>query len=90
MEVCSHCISQTCQLAELWNQSDFVSSASVFVDEEWLVLIADVLIVAGLVILHVASRSPILIKGGCWTLTEVYTVDFVGLLVVPCDHSRTG
>ena len=90
MEVCSHCISQTCQLAELWNQSDFVSSASVLVDEEWLVLILDGLIVAGLVILHVAGRSPILVECGSWTLTEVYPVDFVGLLVVPCDHSATG
>ena len=90
MEVCSHTISQTCQLAELWNQSDFVSSASVLVDEEWLILILDGLIVAGLVILHVAGRSPFLVEGGCWTLTEVYPVDFVGLLVVPCDHSATG
>ena len=90
MEVCSHGISQSCQLAELRNQSDFVSSASVLVDEEWLVLILDGLIVAGLVILHVAGRSTILVEGGSWTLTKVYPVDLVGLLVVPCDHSRTG
>ena len=90
MEVCSHGISQSCQLAELGNQSDFVSSASVLVDEEWLVLILDGLVVASLVILHVAGRSTILVEGGSWTLTKVYPVDLVGLLVVPCDHSRTG
>ena len=90
MEVCSHGISQTCQLTKLWNQSDFVSSASVLVDEEWLVLILDGLVVASLVILHVAGRSTILVEGGSWTLTKVYPVDLVGLLVIPCDHSRTG
>ena len=89
MEVCSHGISQTCQLAEFWNQSNFVSSASVLVDEEWLVLIRDVLIVASLVVLLVACRGPVLVEGDSGTLTEVYPVDFVGLLVVLCDHNST-
>ena len=89
MEVCSHSISQTCQLTELWNQSDFVSSASILVDEERLILIRDVLIVASLVVLLVACRSPILVEGDSRTLTEVYPVDFVGLLVVLCDHNST-
>jgi hypothetical protein len=55
-----------------------------------LIHVIDVLVVPSLVVLLVARGSPILVKGGCWTLSEVDSVYLVGLLVVSRDHSRTG
>lgn len=89
-EICSHGISKARQLAELGNERDLSSSASVLVDQKRLILIIDVFIVASLVILLVAHLSSILIESGCWTLGEVNPVDLVRLLVVPRDDSRTG
>ena len=76
-------------MAEFGQQSNFVTSPSVLVDQEWLIHVGDVLIVSGLVVLLIARGSAILVKGGGWTLSEVDSVNLVRLLVVPGDHSRT-
>lgn len=86
-EVRSHGISQAGQLAELRDQGNFLPGASVLVDKQWLVEIADVLVVARLVVLTVSGRGPVLVKSGLGALREVHAVDLVGLLVVP-SHDR--
>ena len=88
-EVGAHGISQAGQLAELGDQSDFVPRASVLVDQQWLVHVADVLVVASAVVLLVAGGSPVLVEGCCWTLRKVDPVNLVGLLVVARDHRRS-
>lgn len=88
-EVSTHCFRQTGELAELWDQSDLITSLSVLVDEEWLVRIGDILVVPGLVVLLVADLSAILVESGLWAHTKVETIDPVSLLVVPGDDSRT-
>ena len=82
-EVSAHCISQTRELAELWDQSDLVTSLSVLVDEERLVWISDGLVVPGLVVVLVADLSTVLVERGLWAHAEVEAVNSVGLLVVP-------
>ena len=84
-EVSAHGICQTGELAELWDQSDLVTSLSVLVDEERLVEILDILVVPGLVVLLVADLSAVLVEGGLWAHAEVEAVDPVGLLVVPVE-----
>lgn len=84
-EVSAHGICQTCELAELWDQSDLITSLSVLVDEERLVWISDILVVPGLVVLLVADLSAVLVEGGLWAHAEVEAVDPVGLLVVPVE-----
>lgn len=88
-EVSTHGISESSELAKLWNQCDFVTSLPIFVDEERLVRIRDVLVVSGLVVLGVAHLLTILIEGGSWAHTEVDTLHAVRLLVVPCDNGRS-
>jgi len=86
-EVCAHGVSETGKLAKLGNECDLVTSASVLVDEERLVGVGDVFIVASLVVLSVACGSPVLVERGFWTLRKINTVDLVGLLVVARNHS---
>lgn len=88
-EVSTHSIRETSELAELWDQSDLITSLPVLVDEEWLVWVSDILVVPGLVVLLVANLSAILVESGLWAHAEVKTIDPVGLLVVPCHDCRT-
>lgn len=88
-KVSAHGISQTCELAELWDQSDLIAGLAVLVDEERLVGISDILVVPGLVVLLVADLGAVLVEGSLWAHAEVEAVDPVGLLVVPCDDRRT-
>ena len=59
-KVCSHLVSQTCQLAQFWYQSHLIASLSILVNEERLVNIGNILIVPGFVVLHVADLLTIL------------------------------
>lgn len=61
-EVSSHLIGQSCELTELRNESNFVTSLAVLVDEERLVDISDRLVVPGFVVFLVANLSAILIE----------------------------
>lgn len=38
-EVCSHCIGETCELAQFWDEGDFVAGLTIFVDQKWLIWI---------------------------------------------------
>jgi len=62
-EVRTHSISQARQLAELGNEGDLVSSASVLVDEQRLVAIVDAFVVASLEVVSVAGLSALLVEG---------------------------
>lgn len=88
-EVSAHGVSQARQLTELWDESDLIPSASVLVDEQWLVHVADGFVVASAVVLLVRCGSPVLVERCRWTLREVDPIDTIGLLVVARDHSRT-
>ena len=88
-EVGTHGISQASQLTKLRYEGDLVTCASVLVDQQWLIHVGDVFVVSSSVVLLVAGWSPVLVEGGCWTLSEVDPIDLVGLLVVSSDHSRT-
>lgn len=85
-EVGAHGISQARQLAQLGDKGYLVSRAAVLVDEQWLIHVADVLVVASPVVLLVAGGSPVLVEGGAGTLREINPIDLVGLLVVSGDH----
>ena len=61
-EICAHCVCKTSELAELRNERNLVSSLPILVDQERLVGIGDVLIVAGLVVLLVADLSSIFVE----------------------------
>lgn len=63
-EVGTHSVCQTCELTELWHQSDFVACLPVLVDQERLVGVSDVLIVSGLIVLGVAHLSTVLVERG--------------------------
>ena len=52
-EVTSHLVSQPSHLAQFRNQCDLVASLSVFVDQQGLIWLSDILIVSGLVVLLV-------------------------------------
>jgi len=52
-EVCSHCIGQSSDLAQFRDQSYFIASLSVLVDEQRLIGFIDILVVSGLVVLLV-------------------------------------
>ncbi len=54
-EVCSHGISQASDLAEFWDQSNLSSGLAVLVNEEGLVRLLHILVVASLVVLFVAD-----------------------------------
>lgn len=88
-EVGAHGISQARQLAQLGNEGDLITRAAVLVDEQRLIHVVDVLVVAGAIVLLVAGWSPVLVEGGCWTLSEVDPVDLVSLLVVPGDNGAS-
>lgn len=89
-EVGTHGVSEPGELAELWDQSDFISSLPVLVDEERLVRIGDVLIVPGLVVLSVAHLSAVLVEGRGRAHAEVDSLNTVCFLVVASDDSATG
>ena len=82
LEVSSHGVSETSELAELRDEGNLVTSLPVLVDEERLVWISDALIVPGLVVVLVAHLGSLLVKGGRWRHAEVDSLDSVGLLVV--------
>lgn len=56
-KVCSHRISETCHLTEFWNEGDFNSSSAIFVDEQRLSWISDILVVSGLVVVFVGNLN---------------------------------
>lgn len=85
-EVSAHGISQARQLAQLRNEGNLITRAAVLVDEQRLIHVVDVLVVASLVVLLVARRSPVLVEGSAGTLRKVDPVNLVGLLVVPGHH----
>ena len=89
-EIRSHGISKSSQLTELGNEGNLVSSASILVDVQRLIAVVDVFVVASLVVLSVACLSSVLVKGSLGTLSKVYTVNLVRLLVVTSDDSCTG
>lgn len=62
-EISAHGISQARQLTELGDESDLISRASVLVDEQGLIHVADVLIVARTIVLLVRSGSPVFVEG---------------------------
>lgn len=82
LEVSSHGISETSQLAELRDEGNLVTSLSVLVDKEWLIWIRDALIVPGLVVVCVADLGSLLVESGSWRHAEVDSLNSVGLLVV--------
>jgi len=88
-EVSAHGISQARQLTELWDEGDLISSASVLVDEQRLIHVADTFIVASAVVLLVRRGSPVLVEGSRWTLRKIDPIDAIGLLVVARHHGRT-
>jgi len=89
IEVGTHGISQSCQLAELGNEAHLLTRPPVFVDQKWLIHVLDCLIVPRLVVVGVARWSPVLVERSRWTLSEVDSVDPVRLLVVPGHDSHT-
>lgn len=72
-------------MAELRDESDFVSGLPILVDEKRLIEIRNVLVVPGLVVVLVANLSALLVEGGLRGHAEVHSFDSVGLLVVPGD-----
>ena len=82
LEVSSHGVGETSELAELRDESNLVTSLPVLVDEERLVWISDALIVPGLVVVLVAHLGSLLVKGCCWRHSKVDPLNSVGLLVV--------
>lgn len=85
-EVGSHGVSESGELAELRNQSDFITSLPVLVDEKRLVWILDGLVVSGLVVVGIAHLLTVLVESGGRAGTEVNTLHTIRLLVVPCDN----
>lgn len=86
-EVGTHCVCQTGELTELWDESDFISSLPVLVDEERLVGVSDVLVVSGLVVLSIAYLGALFVESGRGTHSEVDSFHPIRLLVVSCDNS---
>jgi hypothetical protein len=60
-EISSHLVSQSGNLAELRDQSNLISSLPVFVNEEGLVRICDLLIVPCLVVVLIGSLKQAII-----------------------------
>lgn len=89
VEVGSHGVSQAGQLTEFGDKGDLVTRSPVLVDQQWLIHVLDALVIASLVVVCVARRSTLLVKGCCGTLSEIYSVDPVGLLVVASHDSHT-
>jgi hypothetical protein len=89
-EVCTHRVSQSCQLAQFRDESDLSTCPSVLVDQQGLVGVLDVLVVLRLVVLTVAGLGALLVEAGLRTLSKVNAVDLVRLLIVLGDDSRTG
>jgi hypothetical protein len=86
-EVSSHGVCQSCELAELWDESDLVSSLPVFVDEKRLVEIGDVLVVPSLVVVFVADLGSLFIESGFRRHSKVDSFHSVRLLIVSSDDS---
>lgn len=85
-KVSTHCICKTSELAELWDQRDFIASLPILVDEERLVWVGDVFIVSGLIVLFVADLGSLLVEGCVWTHAVVNPFDAVCLLIVLGDY----
>lgn len=88
-KVSTHCISQTSDLAKFRNESDLESSSAIFVDQEGLVGVLDLLVVLGLVVLGVAGLSTLLIEASQGGLRKVDSIDLVCLLVIRGHDSGT-
>lgn len=88
-EISAHGVSQARQLTELWDEGNLIPSASILVDEQWLVHVADVFVIASAVVLLIGSGSPLLIECCRWTLREVDPIDTIGLLIVARNHGCT-
>jgi len=88
-EVGAHLVGESRHLAELRNQGDLGTGLPVLVNEQGLVGLGDVLVVAGLVVLLVRDLSTRLVESGVWALSKVDSLNAVGLLVVPGDHGRS-
>lgn len=88
-KVCSHLISETSKLTQLRNQSNFITSLSVLVDDQRLVDVTHILIVSGLVVLHVADLLTIFLKSSFWRHSELNSGNFISLLVVPIELKQT-
>lgn len=82
-EVSTHSICKTGELAELWDQRDFITSLPILVDEQRLVWVGDVLIVSGLIVLFVTDLSSLLVEGCIRTHAVIDSLDTVSLLIVP-------
>jgi hypothetical protein len=89
-EVSTHRVSQSCQLTQFRDESDLSTCPSVLVDQQRLVGVDDTFVVLRLVVLTVAGLSALLIEAGLGTLSKVYAVYLVRLLIVLRDDSRTG
>jgi len=85
-EVGSHGVCQPSELTEFRNERDLVASLPIFVDEERLVKIADVLVVPSLVVVLVADLGSLLIESGLRGHSKINSFDSIGLLVVSGDH----
>lgn len=88
-EISTHCISQTSDLTQFRNKSNFKTSTAVLVDQKRLVRVLDLLVVLGLVVLGVRSLSALLVETGLRRLRKVHAVNLVGLLIVGSHHSCT-
>lgn len=85
-EVSSHGVGKTCELAELWDESNLVSSLPVLVDKERLIWIRDSLVVPGLVVVLIADLGSLLVEGGRWGHSEVNSFNSVSFLIVPIKN----
>jgi len=81
-EVGSHGVRQPSELTEFRNERDLVASLPIFVDEERLVKIVDVLVVPSLVVVLVADLGSLLIESGLRGHSKINSFDSIGLLVV--------
>lgn len=84
-EVRSHLVSESSQLAELWDQGNLITSLSVLVDQEWLVWIRDGLIVLGLVVLSITHLSSLLVESSLRAESEVNSINLISFLIVSSD-----
>jgi len=82
LEISSHCISQTSELAKFRNESNLISCFAIFMDKKRLVHIRNVFIISCFVIFSIAHLSSLLIESGLRSQSEVYSFNFVSFLVV--------
>jgi len=63
-EVRTHRVGKPSQLTEFGDEGNLVARSSVFVDEQRLVGVLDLLVVLGFVVLAVAGLSALLVEAG--------------------------